>query len=297
MQDLSKSLQSTADTIQDLYISLDPYRGQPFKDYRLLVSAGQPESPWQWRVEVPGEAPTLHAVLNDQHAVQLLAKPPPTGRPGQPVITKQPITEEPLPALITFVQTEVSKAAEAFIVNLQSRFPKQAELEALAPAYPHYHMQVHSTAEKNQHLQALAKLYGDAKVLQDGTEVAAMLDSELLTQQAPAFYYAAETAARSADEAHLKEVRAAEAAKGSKKMKVTPRTVFFWRMLQARGPAVIQRYSEWTKVGLIALGMACGSVSDERLFSLMNLLCGELRNSLTTHLEMCCRFHSGHLPI
>ena len=58
---------------------------------------------------------------------------------------------------------------------------------------------------------------------------------------------------------------------------------------------VIQRYSEWTKIGLIALGIACDSMSDERLFSLMNLLCGELRNSLTTHLEMYCRFLKSNM--
>lgn len=32
------------------------------------------------------------------------------------------------------------------------------------------------------------------------------------------------------------------------------------------------------------------SVNDERTFSMMNMLCGETMNKLTTHLELCTRF-------
>jgi hypothetical protein len=50
------------------------------------------------------------------------------------------------------------------------------------------------------------------------------------------------------------------------------------------------KLSEWGKLALIAIAMVGGTVQDERTFSWMNMLTGEQRHRLTTHLELCVRF-------
>jgi hypothetical protein len=62
-----------------------------------------------------------------------------------------------------------------------------------------------------------------------------------------------------------------------------------WRVLAAK-PNFQIMIGEWAKGALIALAMVWGRERDEPLFSCMNTVTGDQRNSFTSHLELCVRF-------
>ncbi|NCB23801.1 MAG: hypothetical protein EOM56_13415, partial [Deltaproteobacteria bacterium] len=62
----------------------------------------------------------------------------------------------------------------------------------------------------------------------------------------------------------------------------------FWRLL-TRNKAAAEHYSEWVAFAKLAIVMVPGSVEEERVFSAMNFLKNQTRNSLDTHLEDAVR--------
>ncbi len=57
-------------------------------------------------------------------------------------------------------------------------------------------------------------------------------------------------------------------------------------------PAVFPLISEWAAAAQLVIVMVPGSVEEERLFSVMNFLKDDTRNSLCLHLEAAVRIFS-----
>lgn len=303
MQELTEAIRETCSRIEELYNGEDPFRGIPFREYRsCLTSLGSTTTargPIQLEAAVEGEEATAHWVTAEC-SVQLHAKALPTGRAGRPAAGYNPVSKAGLEAQRQHVEGQLQQTAAHVVTSIRQRFPANEQLEALAVVYPHFHDEQRSVddADVEKHVDTIIAHWGVARTLADGTAVPPMLNADTLREQAGDYIAVAKEAADRARAAHAEQKQRQTAGvtqrtpggEGDVKERRGPALItLFWRILSS-APNFEARLSEWGKVAEIAITMVGGSVSDERTFSCMNLVTGEQRASLSTHLELCVRF-------
>ena len=249
-------------------------------------------------------------MIIDEH-FQLVAVPPQEpGKRGGNRRHAVPMDKDTFMALMQRIQQQMAEAATLLVGELDNRFPSSAVLEACELVTPEYWASSKATAEDVQaKLGVLKEQFGVSKErtgLKEGSKaIKPKLSDAEMQQQLPEFRKLAVPIAVQLMQV-VKQEKKAEAkyhkleAKRKKAGRKRPRTGLpwpqealptitrFWRMLEERESA-FPLISEWAAAAELVIVMVPGSVEEERLFSVMNLLKDDTRNRLDEHLEATVR--------
>ena len=229
--DLGDAISDCQDKVSKMYLGDQAFEGGNFKQLHSLECAlsedkkARKKSSLCFRAAGPRDKETLHfrirLAAGDTVYVQLVARPPPTGKAGRPSTLPKPVKAERFQTLIDLVkvrlgisgvqlhlqpcmcsqsdllQEQSAAAAESLIGDIKARFPRAELLRAFAILHPSFYLDGGTMQQFEEHLDVLIDEFGQSKPLAAGGEVPAMVDAADLRDKSGLFFdFAADTASR-----------------------------------------------------------------------------------------------------